>query len=132
MKLLDTNILVYAAGEGHPYKQACAAILAAVGAGAADYAIDVELMQEILHLYTRRRERLRGLTMVEKLLALFPSPLPITAEEYREVLRLMARYHRLGPRDAVHAAVVITHRLEGLVSTDQVFDDVAEIRRFSP
>ncbi|MDI6688834.1 MAG: hypothetical protein QME54_00100 [Actinomycetota bacterium] len=38
----------------------------------------------------------------------------------------------MSARGAVHAAVVITHQLDGIVSTDKVFDKLSEIKRIDP
>ncbi len=53
---------------------------------------------------------------------------------YREPCRaVLARAHeRLSPRDAIHAAVVLTNGLEGIVSADRAFDGVPGLVRFDP
>jgi predicted nucleic acid-binding protein len=44
----------------------------------------------------------------------------------------MTRYRDLGARDAIHAAVVLTNGLEGIVSADKVFKSIIEIRAWDP
>ena len=73
-----------------------------------------------------------GLTQLEDLLSTFPDIIPITAAEIRTAMRLMGETRSLSPRDAIHAAVVITHGLEGIVSADQDFDRIPGLRRFDP
>jgi predicted nucleic acid-binding protein len=131
LKLLDANIFFYALGAPHPLKDACLAILAAAEQKPYTFNIDTEIVQEILHVYNRRGERLIGVQAAEKLLQAFPQVLPITAIECQEAIRLMRRYP-LSPRDAIHAAVVITGRLEGIVSTDEALAQIAEIRCYHP
>lgn len=65
-------------------------------------------------------------------MTLFPDPLPITSAEVLVAKGLMCRYPTLGARDAIHAAAVITHKLEGIVSADQVFGSITEIRWLDP
>jgi predicted nucleic acid-binding protein len=132
MKLLDTNIPIYAAGTAHRYKEACAKLISWVGQGTEDYIIDVELLQEILHVYHSRGQRAVGLQIVDHLVNLFPEPLPITRREIEAASRLMNRYASLGARDSLHAAVVLTYQLDGIVSTDRVFESIAELRSWDP
>lgn len=132
MKLLDTNILIYAVGRPHVYKEPCARLVNRIGGGEIGYNIDAELLQEILHVYISRGERQRGLTMFDDLVRLFPDLLSITKGDVVVARQLIERYPSLSPRDAVHAAVVLTNGLEDLVSTDSVFDEMVEVVRFDP
>jgi predicted nucleic acid-binding protein len=45
---------------------------------------------------------------------------------------VMSRHPRLEPRDALHAAVVLVHGLEGIVSSDRGYDAVVGVTRFDP
>jgi predicted nucleic acid-binding protein len=47
-------------------------------------------------------------------------------------MRLMSTTRDLSTRDAIHAAVVITQRLEGIVSADSDYDRIPGLRRFDP
>ena len=38
----------------------------------------------------------------------------------------------IASRDAVHAAVVVVHGLEGIVSADRDFDRIPGLRRYDP
>ena len=38
----------------------------------------------------------------------------------------------MASRDAIHAAVVFEHRLEGIISADRAFDGIAGLTRFDP
>lgn len=96
------------------------------------FAVDTELLQEVLYVYDLRGLRKRGRETVSDLLALFPNPLAIAKEEIEKANELMGRYRWLGTRDAIHAAVVVTHRLEGIVSADRAFSRIKEIKHFSP
>ena len=81
--------------------------------------VDVELLQEILHVYAARKERAKGFDTIDDLLVLFPNPIPIGREEVETARDLMHSNSFLGARDAIHAAVVQTHDLEGIVTADK-------------
>lgn len=132
MKLLDTNVIVYAIGRPHRYKQSCVRLLEDVATGSTDFSVDTELLQEILYLYTARGERELGLSTCNDLLVLFPNPFPITREEIVLAHDLLRGCPPLLPRDAIHAAVVQANQLDGIVSVDKVFDRVGNLKRFDP
>ena len=132
MKLLDTNVIVYARGRKHPFKAACTAVLTDAEQRPDAYGIDVELLQELLDVYTRRGERAYAFRLVGEVLAGFPDPYPITRREIEEAADIVKGYRGLTPRDAIHAAVVLNYALEGIVSADRSFDRVAGLTRFDP
>jgi len=132
LKLIDTNVVIYAMGSQHPYKDICRRALSLVFEQKVEANIDVETLQEIAHFYHRRNRLDFGLSLFDRLLLLFPSPLPITHELAVVMRELLARYPHLQARDAIHAAVVLQHGLEGIISADRGFDAVPEISRFDP
>ncbi len=132
MKLLDTNIVVYAVGRAHACKQPCVRVLQEVTRGEGGFGADSELFQEVLYLYSARGERTRALSTCADLLVMFPDPLPVGREEIVLAHQLMGDYPGLMPRDAIHAAVVLASHLEGIVSTDKGFDTITGLTRFDP
>ncbi len=132
MKLIDTNVLVYAAGRAHPWKVPCADLCRAASARHGAFTVDAEVLQELLHLYAGRGESQRGAELVSLVLDLFPAVIPIGPTEVRRAAALLVQYPRLSARDAIHAAVVALHGLEGIVSVDTDFDAVREVRRYDP
>jgi predicted nucleic acid-binding protein len=132
LKLLDTNIFLYAAGRPHPYKEPCVRLLQEAAGRIGEYAIDAELLQEVLYVYGHRGERARGLAAFDDLIAAFPDPIPIGRAEVVEARRLLESFPALSPRDAIHAAVVTTRALEGIVTTDRAFQRVRGLAVFDP
>ncbi len=132
MKLLDTNVFVYSRGEPHPYREPSRTILRTAEAQGDAFGVDVEALQELLDLYARRGQRAFAVRIVEETLALFPDPFPVTRREVEEAADIVKGYRKLSPRDAIHAAVVFTHGLEGIVSGDRSFDRLAGLTRFDP
>ena len=132
MRLIDANIFIYAVGRPHPYREACRRLLVQLEERTTEGNIDIELLQEILGFYWRQRRLSQGLALFDRLQRAFPDPFPITNEVVLAARFLLARYPGIGPRDAIHAAAVIVHDLEGIISTDRGFDQIAEITRFDP
>ncbi len=132
MRLLDANVIIYSEGREHIYHDPCRKIMDSIDAWPEEYAIDTESLQEVLHVYSSRGEREKGLAVTERLLNLFSEVIPITAAEITTAMRLMSETRNLSSRDAIHAAVVIEHGLEGIVSADQDFDRIPGLRRFDP
>lgn len=132
MKLVDTNIIMYAVGKPHALKGPCKNVLQKVVHGLISANIDVEVLQELLYVYDSRGERKKGLNMVKENLILFPHPFAIGKNEIVKARDLMTKYRALTTRDAIHCAVVINSNLEGMISTDKDFDIVKEINRFNP
>jgi predicted nucleic acid-binding protein len=132
MKLIDANVLFYAAGSPHPYRDASTETMRRIQRGEIEAAISTEILQEVLHYYRRQHRAGDGIRMFDDLIRQFPSPLPIIADTMRGARDILAGYPLLNARDAVHAAVVFEHRLEGIISADRAFDGIAGLTRFDP
>ena len=130
MRLIDANVVIYAAGKAHPLLEEARKVLDRIAEGTSHANTDAEVLQEILHVYDGRRERRKGFDTVDDLLVLFPNPIPIGRKEVETARDLMRAYSFLGARDAIHAAVVQTHDLEGIVTADKVFDRIKGVKRF--
>lgn len=132
MRLLDANVVIYAIGREHFYRRPCQLLMEQAQDQPDDFVIDVEALQEVLHFYSRRGELNRGIESVEGLLSRLPNIIPVSAAEIRVAMRLMSETRNLSARDAIHAAVVIEHGLEGIISADGDFDHIPGLRRFDP
>jgi predicted nucleic acid-binding protein len=132
LKLIDANVLVYARGVPHPYRDACRSLLAEVEAGRLEANVDTEVLQEVMYVYWYRKRLERGLDYLGRLLILFPTPLPVSGETIAAARDILAAYRQLEPRDAIHAAVVLNHGLEAIISADRAFDAITEIKRLDP
>ena len=130
--LLDTNIFIYAHGRPHRYKEPCRLLLARINENVPNYNIDVELLQEIMHVYHSRGTRGFGIAIFDILMDLFPDPIPIGRSEIAVARRVFGTYPALSPRDAIHAAVTLEHGLEGIVTADRAFDHIPGLIRYDP
>ena len=132
MKLIDTNVFLYARGRPHAYQEPCRALIMRVAQQPNAFGVDVELLQEVLHFYWGRKDLATGFSLFSDISALCPDPEPITGTIITEARRILEANPILSPRDAVHAAVVLNRRLEGLVTTDRGFRAVAGLQVWDP
>ena len=137
MKLLDANIFdanifIYAIGRPHPHKEPCRQIVDQLRTQSSEYAIDAEVLQEILNVYSNRGLVSVGVDYVDRLLGLFSEIIPIGRSEIGRAARILQHSSEISARDAIHAAVALEHGLEGIVSYDRGFDRVPGLRRFEP
>ena len=132
MRLLDTNIFLYAMGKPHPYKEPCLRIVATLEESFHGYLTNAEVLQEILHVFLRRGESGHGARRVRQIMDSVEEVVPIGKDEIYIASRLLIQYPKLDARDAIHAAVVQLHGLEGVVSADRGFDVIRGVTRFDP
>lgn len=130
--LIDTNVLIYARGATHPYREPCRAILRAAAKGDIQIEASVEMIQEFAHLLLRRQpDRRDALAEVEEARGQVRLH-PFGDEVLRISLDLLLRHPTLGVRDAVHAATALHAGLATIISADRAFDDLAEPDRIDP
>ena len=129
---LDTNIFLYAAGQAHTHRDACVDVLRRVAAGTLEATANSEVIQEILYVLVRRGRSDDGVALARHVAALFPDLLPVTGEDMRRACDLVERYPKLSVRDAVHAATMLSNGLKQVISVDEDFDQIREIRRVAP
>jgi predicted nucleic acid-binding protein len=127
MFFLDANVIVYSAVPS-ARREACLDVLAAIAAGA-EGRTSTAVLEEVWHLeLSGRAGDLDGLT-ARAYAALGPL-LPVSDESFRRALGLDAP--ELGTNDRVHVATCLTYGIDLVLSADQGFDSVPEIRRVDP
>lgn len=132
MILVDTNVIMYAAGAEHPNKASSLGLLRRVADGEVEAMMDAETLQEILHRYRAIGRWEEGRRVYDLTRTLFPTVLPVTAEIMDRARELMDRDETILARDALHAAVVLTQGLESICSFDRDFDGIPGIVRRTP
>lgn len=132
MILVDANVLMYAAGAEHPHKRASVAFLERVARGQIEVTTDAEVLQEILHRYRAIGRWEDGRQVYDLTRQLFPSIVPVTARTLDRARLILDTDRRIMARDALHAAVVLTERLDGVCSYDRDFDRIKGIARTEP
>ena len=131
MILIDTNILMYAAGAEHPNKAPALEILRRSANGDVQANIDAEVLQEIMHRYLLLNRWVDGKKVYELARKLFPEVLSITGDVMDRAKALADSDPTVTARDAVHAAVVGTYKLEGIYTFDVDFDKIPGCRRIA-
>lgn len=130
--LVDTNVFMYAAGAAHPCKSPSIAFLEQVAEAEVAAVIDAEVLQEILHRYRALNRWQDGRAVYDLARTIVPTVLPVTVDILDAARRLMDELPELSARDALHAAVVLEHRLEAICSFDGDFDHIPGLRRLEP
>ena len=132
MILIDTNVIMYAAGAFHPNKSPSVKLLEEVAAGALEATIDAEVLQEILHRYRAINRWEEGKQVYDLTRQLFPVVIPVTAQILDRARRLLDTDPLIMARDALHAAVVMLEQLDGVCSFDRDFDRIQGLLRHEP
>lgn len=132
MIVLDTTVLVYAKGAGHPLREPSRRLVAAVGNGVVAATTTVEVLQEVAHVRARRRPRTDAADLARDYAQLFTPLLPVSAAALLRGLDLFQAHERLGAFDAVLAAAALDAGAEALVSADSGFAGVEGLRHLAP
>lgn len=132
MILIDTNIIMYAAGAEHPHKSPSAALLERIAAGEVEATIDAEVLQEILHRYRAIGRWKDGRVVYDLARQIFPNVVPLTSLILDRAREILDTDSRIMARDALHAAVAITEGMDAVCSYDRDFDRIMGISRWDP
>jgi predicted nucleic acid-binding protein len=130
--LVDTNILMYAGGTPHAYKEPCIRLLDRIASGAVDAAVDAEALQEILHRYRAIKRWSDGKRVYDLARQIVVTVIPVTSDVVDLARDLLDEHHGLSARDALHAAVYKHTAATALCSYDVDFDVIKGIRRLEP
>lgn len=136
---IDTNIVMYAAGKEHPYKNACSRIVLGIADGSFRRDIgtpvtDTEVFQEILYRYALVGRWESGILICRHFLELGLEILSFDSDEVEKMISLAETYKGKGipPRDLVHVAAMINHGITKIISADSHFDLINEVTRIDP
>lgn len=129
---LDTSVFIYAAGKLHQYKDACLFIEELIAKDQIAAVIDTETIQEILYHYKVVKVLDKGIKVARYVQKLVAEILSVTAVDISAMIKLMEKYPRLDPRDALHGAVMLNNEISKIISTDKAFDIVDGIERVDP
>jgi len=130
--LVDTNVIMYAAGAEHPHKRPSLVLLERVAGGELEATIDAEVLQEILHRYRAIGRWEDGRRVYDLTREVFPSVVPVTAGILDRARRLLDADRTILARDALHAAVVMAEGLDAVCSYDRDFDRIKGLVRREP
>ena len=132
---LDVNVPMYAAGQPHIYREACAWVMGEVAAGHLggcyrhrDYSGD------FLYRYGALRRFDLAVALASEVLNLVPTVLPITRDDALKSVDLFKRFGTSGvtARDVLHTAVMHNHHLQQIITTDAHFESIPGLIRIDP
>jgi uncharacterized protein len=126
--LVDTTVLVYAVGDRHDLREPARLLLAAVAEGGLRATTTPEVIQEFVHVRSRRRDRADAGRLGAAYADLLSPLLEVGEADLREGLRLFERTPALGAFDAVLASVALRGGATALVSADRAFESVRDLR----
>jgi predicted nucleic acid-binding protein len=130
--VLDTTVLVYAVGGGHPLRERCRGLVEAITDGRVEATTTVEVIQEFVHVRARRRGRGDAAERGRELLRLL-APLMDPGEAGLALgLQLFEENEGLGPFEAVLGATTILAGADALVSADRAFSSVRGLTHIDP
>lgn len=131
MIFLDTNIFMYAAGQKHPYKEPSIKLLELITMEEIQVAINVEVIQEILHRYTHIGKKSKGLKLARNILGLIDKIYGVEQIDTEEAIEILDMYN-ITSRDAVHAATCKNRGIGSICSYDEHFDEIDFLERKTP
>jgi predicted nucleic acid-binding protein len=129
---LDANVFLYAAGTDPLRSEPCRAILRSVQEGRVAACTSTEVVQEVLHVVSRRLGGAAAVVAAEAVLDLVPVPIAVTGAVMRRALVVLVSAPGVSVRDAVHAAAMAEVSCTTIVSADKHFDLIAGLRRIDP
>jgi uncharacterized protein len=129
---LAANVFLYALGADSPHRAPCRNVLQAVGQGKLDGITSSEVLQEILHVRSRRVNVADAASAVRAAAELVAEVLPVTSHDVLDACSLLEVHASPGARDAQHAAVMKNSQLHVLVSVDRDFDVISDLKRIEP
>ena len=130
--LFDTAVFLYATGTEHRYREPCRAIVDRQGRGELAGEASVELVQEVLYVVRRRRDRDAALAQARAVIDLCRRIHAFERRDLELALSLAERYRPLDERDAVHAATALGRGLGVILSPDTDLDVIAGLERVDP
>lgn len=132
MILVDTNVFMYAAGAPHPNKEPCVRLVERIAREEVDAAVDVEVLQEILHRYRAIGRWQDGRRVHDLTRRIVPQVIDVSADMLDQARAILDEADAITARDAVHAAVCLETGAEAICSYDRRFDHIPAITRVDP
>ncbi len=132
MIVLDTTVLVYAKGAGHPFRDPCRELIEAVSDGLIEATTTVEVIQEFVHVRARRRGRGDAAALGAAYAELLAPLISVNRETLDRGLEMFVTPGSPGAFDCVLASAALSAGADALVSADVAFGEVAGPRHVIP
>ena len=129
MIFLDSNVLVYLIGAPHPNRDLAVAAIDRLVRSGERMVTSAEVMQELLHLFSRRPASAALQQALNALRGLADEIYPVEAEDVDRAHAVWRAHSGLSSRDALHVAVMQRRGVKRILSYDRDFDRIATIER---
>lgn len=129
MIFVDSNIPMYLIGAPHPNRNAAHRALEQIIRRGERIVTSAEVLQEILHRYTRIQRPDAIQPALDVLQGIVDEVYPIEAADVERAHTVLRSHTRLSARDALHVAVMQRREVPRILSFDTGFDLVATIER---
>jgi predicted nucleic acid-binding protein len=129
--LIDSNVPMYLVGTLGPHKTDAQRLLEKLVSQRERLVTDAEVLQEILHRYVAIHRRHDIQPAFDALLNAVDEVLAVDRAVVERAKQIVLAYQRLSARDAVHLAVMESHRIERILSFDTGFDGFPGVTRLS-
>lgn len=129
---LDTTVLVYAVGSDHPAREPCRWTIELCGSKTLSASTTSEVIQEFVHIRSRRRSRSDAVELGRQYARLLGPLAAVGEDELAEGLALFEHAAALGAFDAVLAATARRAKAQAIVSVDDGFRSLPDLRHLSP
>jgi predicted nucleic acid-binding protein len=126
---LDSNVLVYLIGAPHPNRDLAVAAIDRLVRSGERMVTSAEVMQELLHLFSRRPASAALQQALNALRGLADEIYPVEAEDVDRAHAVWRAHAGLSSRDALHVAVMQRRGVRRILSYDRDFDRIATIER---
>ena len=120
---------MYLVGASHPHKLDAQRLLETALSAGEPLLTDAEVLQEICHRYVAIDRRDAIQPAFDAILGVVDDVLPIDGEDAAAAKDIVLRYASLSARDALHAAVMVRHGIERIMTFDRGFDAYPGIER---
>ena len=132
MQYIDSNVFLYPAlypQHTEPKAKKAKEILLKIESGELNAATSTLTWDEVVWVTTKLLGRTDGIAQGQKLLG-FPNLEFINVDEaiIAQAQALMGKY-KLNPRDSIHIASALSRKTKTIISDDEDFDQIKEIKR---
>ncbi|MEX0795534.1 MAG: type II toxin-antitoxin system VapC family toxin [Acidimicrobiia bacterium] len=129
---LDTNVFLYAVGVHSQYRDPCRRILAGAGRGEFQAVVNIEVLQEYVHVRSRKGIGRDDAALESTDIVSSCRVEDVDMATFQVALRTFVATPAVGLRDALHAATAASQLVDGVVSADRGFDAVPGLTRYDP
>ncbi|MFA5014715.1 MAG: type II toxin-antitoxin system VapC family toxin [Actinomycetota bacterium] len=130
---IDSNIPMYAAGQGHPNRVPSIKVLELISENKIVGVTSTEILQEILYRYQSIGLPGKGLEVFDSFSQIVDDILSVNFNIISEARNILGKnsYQGIFPRDAIHVATMDYYGINFIATYDKHFEVFKQIKYFS-